>query len=240
MTRPARFVVVGTGWRAQFFLSLAGKLPEVELLGTVVRRSEAAEAARARWQVPAYLSLAEALSGLRPEFVVVSVPWAAAPGLTIAVAAQGFAVLVETPPAPDLDSLRAVWAEVGATGLVQVAEQYLMYPGHAARLALVRQGVIGQPTSVQVSSTHGYHAVSMIRGFLGVGFEPATVEARAFRGPLVNPLTKDGWTGDDAAHEAETVIATMDFGGAMGLYDFTTNQWHNHLRARGCPSPCGS
>jgi len=28
------------------------------------------------------------------------------------------------------------------------------------------------------------------------------------------------------------MIATMDFGSRMGLYDFTDNQWHNQLRAR--------
>jgi predicted dehydrogenase len=232
MNRPARYLVVGTGWRAQCFLRLASKLADVELVGVVVRRSVVAEETKARWQVPAYLSLTEALSELRPDFVVISVPWAVAPGLITTAAEEGFPVLVETPPAPDIDGLRALWADVGATGLVQVAEQYLLYPSHAARLALVRQGVIGQPTSVQVSSTHGYHAVSMIRGLLGAGFAPATVRARAFKSPLVDPLTRDGWTGNDTAHEAETVIATLEFGGAMGLYDFTTNQWHNHLRAR--------
>ena len=48
-------------------------------------------------------------------------------------------MLVETPPAPDLPGLRALWRDVGAGGLVQVAEQYLLMPGHAARLRLVRE-----------------------------------------------------------------------------------------------------
>ena len=39
-------------------------------------------------------------------------------------------------------------------------------------------------------------------------------------------------TGDSAAHQAETIIATVDFGTGVGLYDFTANQWHNQLRAR--------
>jgi hypothetical protein len=142
------------------------------------------------------------------------------------------AVLAETPPAPDLDGLRSLWADVGGTGLVQVAEQYLLMPTHAARAAVVRAGVIGEPTSVQVSSTHLYHAVSLIRGLLGVGFEPAEVNARSFIAPLANPLTFDGWSGDDTPQQLSTTLATIDFGGRMGLYDFTDNQWRNPLRQR--------
>jgi hypothetical protein len=41
-----------------------------------------------------------------------------------------------------------------------------MYPGHAARAELVRQGVVGQATNVQVSSTHTYHAIALIRSLL--------------------------------------------------------------------------
>ena len=92
---------------------------------------------------------------------------------------SGVPVLAETPPAPDVEGLRALWHDVGASGLVQVAEQYLMLPSHAARLALVRSGAIGRPTQVQVSSTHQYHALSLVRGYLGVG-PPPVVRATSF------------------------------------------------------------
>ena len=72
----------------------------------------------------------------------------------------------------------------------------------------------------------------MIRGLLGIGFEPVKVSALRFTAPLVDPLSRTGWTGDDTPKEAATTLATMDFGGASGLYDFTDNQWHNQLRLR--------
>jgi predicted dehydrogenase len=168
----------------------------------------------------------------RCDFVIVSVPWAVTPEATRELVARGVRVLAETPPAPNLDGLRALWRDVGASGLVQVAEQYLLMPGHAARLAAVRDGAIGAPTSVQVSSTHLYHAVSLIRGLLGVGFEPATVTARGFTAPLADPLAFDGWRGDAEPAPRQTTLATLDFDGRMGLYDFTDNQWWNPLRAR--------
>jgi predicted dehydrogenase len=115
---------------------------------------------------------------------------------------------------------------------VQVAEQYLLMPGHAARREIVRRGLIGTPTSVQVSSTHGYHAVAMIRGLLGADFGPVRVDARRFTAPLLDPLTREGWTGAEIPQDAATTLATLDFGGASGLYDFTDNQWHNRLRLR--------
>jgi predicted dehydrogenase len=179
--------------------------------------------------VPVFRTVQELPSA---DFVIASVPWAVMPDATRELVALGIHVLAETPPAPDLDGLRALWADVGGRGLVQVAEQYLLMPAHAARLAAVRDGAIGEPTSVQVSSTHLYHAVSMIRGLLGVGFEPAVVSARGFTAPLADPLAFDGWTGDAEPHPRQTTLATLDFGGRMGLYDFTDNQWWNPLRAR--------
>ncbi len=142
-------------------------------------------------------------------------------------------VLAETPPAPDLPGLRALWANVGGSGLVQVAEQYLLMPSHAARAALVRSGAIGTPTQVQVSSTHQYHAVSLMRGLLGAGRGAVTVRAIRTTAPLVDPLTRAGWTDEPDPKPATTTIATIDFGdGRSGVYDFTDNQWHNQLRFR--------
>jgi predicted dehydrogenase len=179
--------------------------------------------------VPTFASVAEA----RPDFVVTAVPWGANPGVIVDAVRRGLPVLAETPPAPDLPGLRELWSAVGDSDLVQVAEQYLLVPAHAARQALVRRGAIGTPTQVQVSSTHKYHAVSLIRGFLGAGRGPVTVRATRTTAPLVDPLTRDGWTDDDTAKPATTTIATLDLGDSRsGLYDFTDNQWHNQLRFR--------
>jgi predicted dehydrogenase len=227
------FGIVGTGWRSLFFLRLARQLPDrLRAVGVVSRSAERAAQIEADWGVRGYLSGSDLLAHERPDYVIVSVPWPAAPGVTLDLVERGVKVLAETPPAPDLDGLRALWSGVGATGLVQVAEQYPLMPAHAARLALARASVIGEVTSVQLSSTHLYHAMSLIRGLLDLEHEPAEVSARTFVAPLVDPLTPAGWTGDDTPKPATTTLATVDFGGRMGLYDFTDNQWWNPLRAR--------
>jgi predicted dehydrogenase len=232
--RPSTFGVVGSGWRAEFFVRLARLLPErLAVAGAVVRREEAVGEVASRWELPVYRSVEELVDRHRPEFVITSVPRTVNPDLVTRLVRTGTPVLSETPPALDLDGMLALWADVGESRLVQVAEQYLLLPGHAARREIVRRGVIGRPTSVQVSSTHDYHAVSMMRGFLGVGFGPVTASAARFTAPLVDPLRRSGWTDDDTPREAGTLLATLDFGGgASGLYDFTDNQWHNQLRLR--------
>jgi predicted dehydrogenase len=230
---PTTFGVIGSGWRSAFFARLARAAPDrLRVTGVVTRSDERAAEISSQWGVPAFLSAEDLLAAEAPDFVIASVPWPATPDVTRELVGHGVRVLAETPPAPDLPGLRALWADVGAGGLVQVAEQYLLMPAHAARLAVVREGVIGEPTSVQVSSTHLYHAVSMMRGLLGVGFEPAVVSARSFTAPLVDPLSFDGWSGDSTPKSSSTTLATLDFGGRMGLYDFTDNQWWNPLRAR--------
>ncbi|MEV0381571.1 Gfo/Idh/MocA family oxidoreductase [Nonomuraea sp. NPDC050643] len=227
------FGAIGSGRRTRFFLRLAAAMPDrFRVSGVVTRSAERGGEVTAEWGVPAFRSVGELLRHERPDYVAAAVPWPAMPDAIREVAGLGVPVLAETPPAPDLDGLRSLWRDVGGTGLVQVAEQYLLMPGHAARLALVREGVIGEPTSVQVSSTHLYHAVSLIRGLLGVGFDPAEIRAGAFEAPLADPLGFDGWHGDDTPRRLTTTIATLDFGGRMGLYDFTDNQWWNPLRTR--------
>jgi predicted dehydrogenase len=231
---PTSFGIIGSGWRTEFLLRLARMAPDrFRAAGVVTRTAKRGAEVTARWQVLTFRSASELLDQTAPELVIVSTPWPATPDSIRELVRMHVHVLAETPPAPDLAGLQSLWADVGDSGLVQVAEQYLLMPEHAARLAIVRDGVIGQPTSVQVSSTHLYHAVSMIRGLLGVGCEPAVVNARSFTSPLVDPLTKEGWSGDSTPRNRTTTLATIDFGdGRTALYDFTDNQWWNPLRTR--------
>ena len=236
----ASFGLVGTGWRSSVFLRMAYLMPDrFRATGVVARRADSGTIVEQDWGLPTFRTVEELLSVERPDFVIVSVPWQVTPELTARLVEQGIPVLAETPPAPDLPGLHALWSDVGGTGLVQVAEQYPLMPLHAARLAVVESGVIGKPTSVLVSSTHLYHAVALMRQFLSVDREPADVTAHTFTAELVDPITPTGWTHDTEARPAETTLAWIDFGsGRMGSYDFTENQWWNpvrpdHLMVRG-------
>ncbi len=222
----ASFAVVGSGFRSAIYCNVAAGLDGVDCVGVVTSRPRPLP-------VPAFESVDALLREHRVDFLVTSTPVRVTPEVVADSVHRDIAVLAETPPAASVEEVGALWRRVGAAGLVQVAEQYHLMPLHAARLGAVRDGLVGRVGQVHVSSTQLYHAVSLLRRFLGVGVEGALVRASRFVAPLVDPLDRGGWTGDLEPHEATTTLATLDFGGGRsGLYDFTDNQTRNLLRTR--------
>jgi len=227
MSEPIRFAVAGSGFRARNYLAVAAALPDrLEVTGVLTHHPEALAAPH---DFPVVDNL-DALLATKPSFVLTAVSAGAGAALTRALAERGARVLAETPPATDADALTTLVKEVGPTGLVQVAEQYPLQPMVAARLAAIRAGGVGAPTSAYLSMTQTYHAVAVLRAALGVGRASAEVRAHAHTAPLVQPVTRAGWTRDDAAHDLVTTTATLDFGAAVAHYDFTEGQTRNPLR----------
>ena len=229
-----KIAIIGAGWRSEFFIRIAQLLPEkFEIVGVVARKDEARSALAERFGVQTYSSISQLLSKNKPDYAISSVSWDSNPGVVEELVSAGVYVLCETPPAPTLEGLQKLWAAVGSSGIVQVAEQYLSLPGHSARLAITKSGVIGDVSSLELSSTHGYHAVSIMRGFLQSGFEPTTITTRQFQAPLIDPLSRNGFNADLSTKNAKTTISLIDFGsGKSGVYNFVDNQWHNQLRHR--------
>jgi predicted dehydrogenase len=226
--------IIGAGWRAEFYIRIAQLLPErFEIVGVVARKEDVRNALSQEYGVKTFSSISQLLSHKKPDYVVSSVSWDSNPGVVEELVSAGVHVLCETPPAPTVEALQKLWKAVGSSEMVQVAEQYLNLPGHSSRLAITKSGVIGEVTSVELSSTHGYHAVSIMRGFLQSGFEPTTITTQQFEAPLVNPLVRDGWNSDLSSQIAKTTISLINFGGGKsGIYNFVDNQWHNQLRHR--------
>ena len=78
---PARFGIVGSGWRAEFFLRVAAALPDrLEVTGILARKPGRREAIARQFGVATPTSLDELLAA-GPDFVVASVPWDVTPVL---------------------------------------------------------------------------------------------------------------------------------------------------------------
>jgi predicted dehydrogenase len=231
--KPSRFGLVGTGWRADFFLRLAAALPaRFEVAAVATRDPAKGEAIEQAWSVPTVRTASDLIGTYKPEFVVASVNRVATPEIIETCVRHGIPVLAETPPALDRPAMRDLWRRLTRPELVQVAEQYPYLPKLQAVQALIDAGQLGGVTAAEVSWTHNYHAVAMLRGLLGAGFREATVTAQAFTAPITASLTREGWPDRTELTEVTRTIALLNFGDLLGVYDFTENQWFHPLMGR--------
>lgn len=235
---PIRFGLVGGGWRAEFFTRIARELPEKFAFAGVWQR-DAAKAAQfgAAWGAPAFGSLAE-LADAGLDFVVVSVKADAHVRLLTELHRLGQRVLCETPPALDVDGLVSLWQLVEQGFNLQVAEQYIFQPLHAARLKLIADGALGAVNYARVSVAHGYHGLSLMRHYLGIGFEDATIRGKRFAARGLEGPTRYGWPESERFAGANMLLGEFDFGDRLGLFEFSDGQYRSpvhsmHVLVRG-------
>ena len=228
----AVFAVIGAGWRTEFFLRIAKALPDrFEISGILVRNEERGREFEEKWGVKTYTDLDSMIEKANPTFVVVSVPWKIAPEMTQKLVERGIPVLSETPPAPDLQGLIELYKLVEKGGKIQVAEQYQFQPLHAARLAMVHTGKLGRISQVQISVCHWYHGMSLMRKLLGVTYENAIISAKRFVSPIIDSPDRWGSIQQESRVVSEQVIAYLDFGDKLGLYDFANEQYFSWIRS---------
>ncbi|WP_334072296.1 gfo/Idh/MocA family oxidoreductase [Paenibacillus sp. A14] len=141
-------------------------------------------------------------------------------------------MLTETPPAESLEGLLRLYDRVGPAGRVQVAEQFIHQPMHAARLAVAHSGLLGGVSHVQVSAGHGYHGISLIRHLLGIGFEDAEIRGEQIVSPLIKGPNRHGLPPQELLTDSRQDLALLRFGGRTALYDFTYDQYFSRIRGQ--------
>ena len=226
-----RFGLVGGGWRAEFFTRVARELPEkFQLAGVVQRDFAKAQAFGARWGAPAFDSYA-GLADAGVDFVVVSVKPEAHLSILTELHRLGLPVLCETPAALDVETMIALWRLVEQGFKLHIAEQYLFQPLHASRLKLIADGALGRVSSTRVSVAHGYHGVSLMRHFLGIGFEEATIRGKSFASRALEGPSRFGWPESERFAATEQLLGEFDFGDRLGLFDFTNVQYRSPVHS---------
>lgn len=226
------FVLIGAGWRADFYLRIATALPQrFRITGALVRDEAKGKTFERQWHVPSYRDLETLFKATSPDFAVISTPWAMTPVFINALAKLDLPTLAETPPAPDLAGLKELVPLIKRKAKVQVAEQYLFQPFHAARLELIKSGRLGKISQAQVSVAHGYHGMSIMRAMLGVSFENASISAKAFTSKIVEGSDRSGPPKKEKLIDSKQIIAYFDFGNKLGVYDFTGDQYFSWIRA---------
>ena len=226
------FGIVGGGWRAEFYIRIAKALPERFHIHTMlVRDEEKGRAIEAKWGIRTVRNLQQfTAEAANLSFAVVSVPRTAAPDVIRELTERRIPVLAETPPAADLAALTALCESLPKDAKVQVAEQYLYQPMHAARIQVARSGKLGEVNHVQVSAAHDYHGISLIRQLLGVGFEEAVISGEQFESSIMQGPSRQGDPLEERMVQSVQRIATLRFGDKLAVYDFTGDQYFSWIR----------
>ncbi len=227
-----RFGIIGSGWRAECFLQVARLLPDrFEICGLVSRRAEKRVELAQKWGIPVFASSTELLT-TRPDFVVAAVAKEAGAAVIKAMVAQGVPILAETPPANDLAGLVDLYRSVGPQAKVQIAEQYFLQPMHQARLAVAHSGKFGAIHYAHVSISQGYHAISLMRKALGVGFENPTIQATTFEMPGIEGPGRAGLPEREQIVRNPHTLAVLNYASKVGLFDFEKNQHRSWARSQ--------
>lgn len=229
-----RFVIIGYGWRADFYYRIAKMLPErFEICAGVLRTAERAKEVAEREHVFATSDLKEALS-TKPDFAVLCVPRNIVKDYLIRLTEEKIPVLCETPPGKDIAELTALWEETEKRGgRIQVVEQYFLQPYYAAVQKIIEAGYLGEISSVMLSALHGYHAISIYRKFLGIKYENCVIQGQRFSSSVTATNGRGGFVTDGSVIREERDWASLSFeNGKTALFDFEGEQYFSLIRER--------
>ncbi len=227
----SNFVIIGTGWRAQYYVRIAKALPEIFNLQAVYSRTqEKAEEFSREHKIHGTNSLEEIIN-LKPDFVVIAVKKDEGLKTARQWLEYGFTVLMETPAALTKEALDEV-KEIQKTGKkLVVAEQYIFYPEYSAVLKLLSTGLIGEVNYISISSAHEYHGASLMRHFLEVEDLPEKVMVKTFSYPTTETLTRyESFTDGRIKNKNRTVGLFEFMANKAAVYDFDSEQYRSPIR----------
>lgn len=232
--KTAKIMMIGFGWRARFHLRAVKALPQdLEIAAIVMHSKERAQQIQKETGYFATDKLEEALEK-KPDFALVCVPKPKMAHWICLLMEKQIPVLCETSPGITVEELNAVWKEkVRLNGKVQVTEQYFLQPYYAAVQNIINEGVLGEVSNVNMSAIHGYHAVSIFRKFLGLGFEECEIYGKRFHFPVMKTRDRSGWhqTGEMLMGDRDRVEFVFE-NGKTAFFDFDNEQYFSPIRNR--------
>lgn len=235
--RPLSFIIVGSGWRALFYVRIAKRFSQLfELKYMLCRTQEKADRITAEHGIATTTS--EKVCELaKPDFMVIAVTKGSLFAETKKWCERGFPVLSETPVGASVEELKGIWKMVRQGARIQVAEQYHRYPIMAAGIKAITEGKIAEPYAVRISVAHDYHGISLIRHMLQP-YSPMDLRVKYMYGnqyifPVTETNSREGIICNGSWKERERLVITIAFdGGKMAFYDFNKVQYHSFIRER--------
>lgn len=227
-----RFAVVGSGWRALYYVRIAKALPEIfELTAMVCRSREKAEKLSQEYRIRTTCSAEECLAE-GPDFVVIAVTKTAIADVSSQWMEKGLAVLSETPAFRTAEQRERLKKLISSGCKYTSAEQYTRYPAVSALIRVLNSGIIGERDYCMVSFAHEYHGASLIRAFLGLDRKIRyTAESKTFVFPTAETLSRYEKFTDRRISMKKRTASILSFENGKGaLYDFDGEQYRSPIR----------
>ncbi len=230
-----RFGLIGSGWRAEFYIRIAKMLPDYfELISVLIRDVKKGQIFAQKHNVNVVDTI-DKLIDANVDYIVVSINSDYTYSMLEQLLEKQIPILCETPPATTTSALNSLWEKAQKNDArIQVAEQYFLQPLYAAWGSAIDQGMIGQVENVNISALHGYHGISIIRKYLNVSFQNCTITGKRYKFHVVDTIGREGLVQNGENKEYDRDRCVLEFeNGCVAFFDFSSPvQYHSLIRTR--------
>ncbi len=224
------FGVIGAGWRSEFYLRIASLVPEkFNVTGMYIRNPQKQKEFSAKYRVKIFDNFDELIS-TNPDFIVSCVNKDGCCDMIEMLCNKGIAVLSETPIGTSLSQIEKFEKTIDNNWKVQVAEQFHFQPQNQAYKEIIKNGILGEVHQVELSCCHDYHAVSLIRYFLGIKNEIPKVTSFSFDDELNVYNCRAGIIEKPILKTSKQKIAILEYKNKTAVYNFSSEQYFSDIR----------
>ena len=218
-------ILIGSGWRSNFYHRVAKELPNLLKISAVVTHTKERASDLKAHGLNAYSSLADALKE-EHDYVIIATRSTFYSDM-IESYERGERIIAETAFLPlnqyEREALRKI---EGFT-----AEQYPYTPTYASLISASKQ--IGEIDQVMLSSLHNHHAISILRELITLDdIKAEEIEFLNFKSKVVKTGSRSGIELNNEEEEYERKIRLLRFNRALYIHDFSSNNYHNALLER--------
>ena len=217
------FVVIGGGWRAEFYLRIAQALPEtISISAICIRNPERASYIRKHFNVKVVSTVDDALK-TSFDFVVNCINKDNITDLSVNLADMGYYVLAETP-------VTKTQSGTHNYDNIQIAEQFHLRGTYQAIKKVIEMGTIGDINHINISTCHDYHAMSLMRFLLDDYEKPDLLGEYDIDDDVMRTNGRSGKLKDNNKEKTTQKIKIFKFKNATVVYDYNIEQYFSPIR----------
>ena len=217
------YVIIGGGWRAEFYLRIAKAIPEKFNVSSIcVRNPERRQYIAEKFNVKVFSSIEESLRE-HFDFIVNCINKENISDLSVTLADMGYYVLSETP-------VMKKFEQGHCYEKIQVAEQFHLKGTYRALKKIIDAGVIGTVNHIRLSVAHNYHAMSLFRFLLEDYEKPNLIGTYLLNDAMVRTHGRIGEFEEKTEELTHQQIKIYQFKNATVIYDYNVEQYFSPIR----------